>query len=78
MKLRNARERGVWDAAYAAAWVSDFRKREHVCAMSAEVAADYFDRPLSNTTAEEAITLADAAVEKLRYWRANENPKAGR
>lgn len=64
----NERERAVWDAAYAAAFVADFHK---------SIALSGFDAALRVTTAERPAHVADAAVRELRRWRLQEDHRVG-
>ncbi len=76
-------ERAIWNAAYGAAFVEEFRRVLDVCGehpsptLAGERPVLPFDRAMQIITAEGAITLADAAVRRLRDWRPNE-PDAGR
>lgn len=75
-------ERAIWAATYAAAFVSHFRDTHASCRQdrTSPVGARTlvpFDRAMQIMTAEEGITIADAAVRRLRQWRAAEEPGAG-
>lgn len=61
-------EEQVWAAAYGAAWVASFNhelaerhKRPNIDGS--------FNETMEQDHAEEATTLADAAVEQLRDWK---------
>jgi hypothetical protein len=75
-------ERAIWNAAYGAAFVEEFRRIVDVCGQhpSPPLAGEQwvlpFDRAMQMMTAEGAITVADAAVRRLRDWRPN-RPGAG-
>ena len=56
--LQDQREMALWNAAYAAAWVSDFRVSRR--------AGQSFDDALVDDHATYAIRIADAAVRQFR------------
>jgi hypothetical protein len=62
-------EQEIWRAAYAAAFVTWFYRSEQV--------TDFNEAAVS-VTAEGPITVADLAVLRLREWRAEEEPTAGK
>jgi hypothetical protein len=59
-----AAEQRIWEAAYAAAFVEDFRTTHNHTGS--------FDRAVAHTSAETAMTLADLAVVRYRSWRDEE------
>lgn len=59
----NDREQRIWDAAYAAAFVADFR---------AEAKQFGLDSAYMETDAEVAGDVADLAVIRLRQWNRTE------
>ena len=76
-------ERAIWRAAYAAAFVADFR---HVTRVAETIAVrvapgeppESPDETAARIThAERPAWIAEHAVRRLREWRATEDPEAG-
>jgi len=61
------REKRIWDAAYAAAFVTEF---------NAHLVAG-FETAVRTTTAERAAHIADQAVREFRRWRLQETSELG-
>ena len=67
-KRMTDREKAIWDAAYAAAFMLDFFELKRVAG---------WDRAEEVVSAEAATAAADLAIRRLREWRRDENPGAG-
>lgn len=72
-----AEERAIWGAAYAAAFVADFKNTQRAAEAIGSTGELPSDAAARITGAEYPAWVADLAVRRLREWRLAENPETG-
>jgi hypothetical protein len=77
-------DKKLWHIAYAAAFVAEYQSILHVYESSRPHPEDkdplkYYptDKALRSMSAENAASVADAAVVRLKQWRKDEDPAMG-